>query len=199
MDIKNIAETKKRTIYESLFQSRNLLTDITLMIFSVIVLAVLSNMRISMWPVPITMQTFGVMLIAFFFGSRKGALTIILYLLAGLVGFGVFSGEKSGLGAILGPTGGYLFGFLACVFVVGMLIEKGYGRTWRSVTFCMAVGNIIIYIFGLIGLWTYLGGPAAVGIWKLLIMGLIPFLVGDVLKIVAASALFPRLWKKNQC
>jgi biotin transport system substrate-specific component len=157
----------------------------------------MSNIRINLWPVPITMQTFGVILIAFFFGSRKGMLTIMLYLLAGIVGLGVFTGYQSGFGAFFGPTGGYLLGFLACVFFVGLMIENGYGRNWKSVVGVMAVGNLIIYTFGLIGLFFYLGGTGAVGFDELLMQGIVPFLVGDLIKIIGASALVPFLWKNR--
>ena len=141
------------------------------------------------------MQTFGIFLIAFFFGSRKGTLTIILYILAGLLGFGVFSGYKSGTAALLGPTGGYILGFVVAVFVIGLMIEKGYGRTKTSVLLCMIIGNLIIYVFGLIGLWHFLGN---IGLLKILTMGLFPFLIGDAIKIFVAMALFPLIWNKSK-
>ena len=186
---------KNKTLYETFFKYRTILTDIFLMGLAVGILAIMANIRIPLWPVPITMQTFGVFLIAFFFGSRKGFLTILLYILTGLFGLGVFAGYKSGLTTILGPTGGYIIGFLAAVFVVGHLIEKGYGRTKKSVLYCMIIGNIIIYIFGLIGLKFYLGN---VTLLKLLTAGLLPFLIGDFLKIIGATALFPFLWKAGE-
>ena len=90
-------ELKNKTLHETFFKTRNFYIDVSMMIFSVIILAIFSNIKIPLWPVPITMQTFGVFLIAFYFGSRKGTLTILLYILVGLIGFGVFSGHKSGL------------------------------------------------------------------------------------------------------
>ena len=187
--------SKHKTIYETLFENRNIFIDAFMILFSVVLLAVLANITIPLWPVPITMQTFGIFAIAFFFGSRKGFLTIMAYILAGIVGFGVFAGHKSGIAALMGPTGGYLIGFLVCVFVVGLMIENGYGRTKKSVLLCMVIGNVIIYFFGLIGLWIYLDN---VGILKLLSLGLFPFLIGDAIKIGAAMPLFPLLWKKEK-
>ena len=188
-------ELNHKTIYDLLFEQKNIFIEIFLMGFSVIFLAILANIRIPLWPVPITMQTFGIFLIAFFFGSRKGALTIILYILIGLAGFGVFTGYKSGISALLGPTGGYILGFLFMVFLVGKMIEKGYGRTKKSVLLCMLVGEIILYLFGLTGLWLYLGN---VSLWKILTLGLFPFIIGDILKIIAAIALFPKLWNLSE-
>lgn len=186
---------KHKTLYEALFNQKNVFLDISMMLIAVVFLAFLSNMYIPLWPVPITGQTFGVFLIAFWFGSRKGLAAIGLYILAGLLGFGVFAKHSSGIGVIMGPTGGYIIGFLVAAFVVGYLIEKGFGRTKASVLYCMALGNIIIYISGLIGLKLYF---ADAGLWKILVMGLFPFLIGDAVKILTAVVLFPYLWKGSE-
>jgi len=187
--------SKYKTVYETLFEHRNIFIDICMMVLSVAFLAALANLQIPLWPVPITGQTFGIFLIAFFFGSIRGSLTILLYILAGAVGIGVFAGYKSGMAALLGPTAGYIFGFLVCVYVVGLLIEKGYGRTKKSVFICLLIGNFVIYFFGLLGLWYYMGN---VGLIKILSLGMFPFLIGDALKIGAAMAFFPLLWNKNK-
>ena len=187
-----ILENKNKTIYEMLFQQRNILLDTFMILCSVTLLAVMANIRISLWPVPITMQTFGVFLIAFFFGAKKGFLAIIAYVLAGIVGFGVFAGYKSGMAAIIGPTGGYIVGFMFMSLVIGLMIEKGYGRTKKSVLLCMIVGEVVLYSFGLAGLWLYLGN---VSIMKVLTAGFIPFVLGDAIKAVGAVALFPYFWK----
>lgn len=184
-------------MYEMLFRQRTIFLDVSMILLSVIFLGVLANFYIPLWPVPITGQTFGVFLIAFFFGSRKGVVSIVLYVLAGIIGFGVFAQHSSGISIIVGPTGGYIFGFLAAVFIVGYMIEKGFGRTKKSVLGVMALGNIIIYIFGLIGLWMYFGF-GNVGLFKVLTMGLFPFLIGDAIKILTAVVLFPYLWKGSE-
>lgn len=191
--IKN--ELKYKTLYEIFFQYRNLFTDICLMVFSVVVMAVMANIRIPLWPVPITMQTFGVFLIAFFFGSKKGVVSILLYLIAGLLGFGVFAGYSSGYAPFIGPTGGYLVGFITMVFVVGKLVEKGYGRTKKSVIKCMLLGEAILYTFGLTGLYLALGN---ISILQTLQYGLFPFIIGDSLKIALAVPLYPYLFNKGQ-
>jgi len=186
---------ENKTLYEIIFRQRNVFLDISMVLFSVVFLGIMANIRIPLWPVPITMQTFGVFLIAFFFGSRKGFLSILAYILFGVIGFGIFAGYKSGIAAILGPTGGYLIGFLFMAFFVGMMIEKGYGRTKKSVLVCMIVGEIILYSFGLTGLWLFLG---KVSLWKVLVAGFFPFVIGDALKVIGAVALFPYLWKGSE-
>jgi len=184
-----------KTLYELFFHNRNLLVDIGAMVVAVAVLAGLANLTIPLWPVPITGQTFGIFLIAFFFGARKGAMTILLYILAGLIGIGVFASHSSGLKVLIGPTGGYIAGFLVAVYMIGRLIQKGYGRSRKSVLYCMVLGNLVIYALGLVVLWWHF--PAA-GVWGLLMMGVIPFLIGDAIKIAAAMLLFPYLWNKGQ-
>ncbi|MFC1704813.1 biotin transporter BioY, partial [Nanoarchaeota archaeon] len=104
-------------------------------------------------------------------------------------------GYKSGMAVLLGPTSGYIIGMLFAAFFVGRMIENGYGRTKKSVLLCMTVGTVIIYVFGLIGLRFYLGN---IGLWKILMAGLIPFLIGDAIKILAAVGLFPYLWKGSE-
>ena len=185
-------ETENKTLYEALFKQRNVFLDMFMILCSVAFMAVMANIRIPLWPVPITMQTFGVFLIAFFFGSRKGFFAVLAYILAGLLGIGVFAGYKSGIAVFLGPTAGYIIGFLFMVLVVCLMIEKGYGRSKSSVLFCMLVGEIILYIFGLTGLWLYLGNVSFI---RVLMLGFVPFIIGDVFKIMGAVALFPYLWK----
>lgn len=187
--------TKHKTLYELYFKYRNIFLDIFMILFSVVFLAIMANIRIPLWPVPITMQTFGVFLIAFFFGSKKGLLSILAYILFGVIGFGVFAGYKSGMAAILGPTGGYIVGFLGAAFIVGYMIEKGYGRTKKSVLLCMVIGNLIIYLFGLIGLRLYF---VDFSLLKILSVGLFPFLIGDAIKIIGAVGLFPYLWRGSE-
>ena len=126
-------EIENKTLYEALFKQRNVFLDVFMILASVVFMAVMANIRIPLWPVPITMQTFGVFSIAFFFGYRKGFLAILAYVLAGLVGFGVFAGYKSGFGALIGPTGGYIAGFLFMVLIVGWMTENGYGRSKKNV------------------------------------------------------------------
>ncbi|MDP6138708.1 MAG: biotin transporter BioY [Candidatus Woesearchaeota archaeon] len=196
-----IHEAKYKTLYEAIFRQRNVFLDIAMIALSVVFLALIAKIRIPLWPVPITMQTFGVFTIAFFFGSWRGAITLIGYILAGLVGFAVFAGNKTGLevfytikegAAVLGPSAGYIIGFVFAAFAVGWMIEKGYGRNWKSILFVLLVGEILIYAFGLPWLWLALPNLT---FWQMLMAGLIPFIIGDALKMIGAAALFPYLWK----
>ena len=193
MEVKH--DLRYKTLYESFFQYRNIFMDIFMILLSVAMMGLLSNLQIPLWPVPITMQTFGVFLIAFFFGSNKGTISILLYLIVGLLGLGVFAGYSSGYAPFIGPTGGYLIGFVAMVFIVGKLIEKGYGRTKRSVLWCMIFGEAILYVFGLTGL--YLAMPN-ITLLQTFSYGFFPFIIGDSIKIGMSIALFPYLFNKGK-
>jgi biotin transport system substrate-specific component len=193
--LSEIMLTENKTLYQALFKQRSMFLDIFMVLCSVAFLGVMANITIPLWPVPVTMQTFGVFLIAFFFGSREGFFAILAYIIAGIAGIGLFTGYNSGFGVLLGPTGGYIIGFLLMALFVGQMIEKGYGRSKRSVLLCMFVGEIILYIFGLAGLWLYLGDVSFI---EVLMLGFVPFILGDLIKIAGAVALFPYLWKKSE-
>ena len=90
-----IHEAKYKTLYEAIFRQRNVFLDIAMIALSVVFLALIAKIRIPLWPVPITMQTFGVFTIAFFFGSFRGAVSLLAYALAGLLGLAVFAGYNA--------------------------------------------------------------------------------------------------------
>lgn len=134
-------------------------------------------------PVPITAQTLAVLLAGLFLGKNLGAASIAAYLAQGAAGLPVFAGGKSGLAALFGPTGGYLFGFLAAAYIVGMLSELRYQRSLFQASSTLVVGNVIIYIFGLVWLARFVGES------QVLQLGLYPFLIGDLLKILLGIVL----------
>jgi len=141
-------------------------------------------------PVPITGQTLGVLLVGAALGSRRGALAVVMYLAQGAAGLPVFAHGGFGLHHMLGPTGGYLFGFVPAAFVVGALAERGWDRKPLTTVAAMAVGNIIIYAVGATWLAIWLGSAG-----RALALGVVPFLIGDGIKIALAAALLPGAWK----
>lgn len=140
-------------------------------------------------PVPITGQTLAVLLIGATLGARRGALSMATYLAEGLAGLPVFAGGTAGIGRLLGPTGGYLVGFVVAAYVVGWLAERGWDRRPVTTAVAMVIGNGVIYVFGLPWLARFVG-PAHV-----LPMGLFPFIPGDFLKVLLAAALLPSAWQ----
>jgi biotin transport system substrate-specific component len=171
------------------------LYDVALILGGSVVIALCAQVAIG-YPVPITGQTFAVLMVAALLGSRRGVLCLLTYIAAGALGLPVFAQGKAGLVALVGPTGGYLAGFVAAAYVVGTLAERGWDRRVLTTILAMVVGNLVIYSFGLTWLscLARLFG-ASLGSAGVLVVGLYPFLIGDVLKIVLAAVLLPSGWK----
>ena len=133
--------------------------------------------------VPITMQTLFVHLSAALLGSHLGALSQFIYVLVGVMGLPVFAGGASGLGILLGPRGGYLIGFVAGAYITGKLIEmrEKPGFLWIAMS-CVA-GLVVIYIVGMLQLSIVADLPVT----GALAVGVVPFLIGDAIKIIAAT------------
>lgn len=165
--------------------------ELALVLGGALVIALLSQLEIPLRPVPITLQTLAVLLVGASLGWRRGALSVLAYLLAGAAGLPVFSGGGAGLVKLLGPTGGYLAGFLLAAALVGWLAERfGLDRTPWGTGLAMLAGNAAIYALGLpwLSQVTGLHGSA------LLSAGLTPFLLGDTLKLLLAAGLLPAAW-----
>jgi len=130
-------------------------------------------------PVPVTGQTLAVLLIGSLLGKNRGAAAVGLYLLQGAVGLPVFAGGKSGFITLVGPTGGYLIGFIAAAYIMGILTELRHDKSLIYTGFSMLTGSLVIYIFGLFWLVQFVGETSA------LQLGLFPFLIGDFVKILS--------------
>ena len=166
----------------------SLFKKLVLLIAGVLVLAISAQLKVPFYPVPITMQTLVVMLIGFTFGARLDSSTVLVYLASGAIGAPVFAGG-AGLAYMSGPTGGYLFGFLVAVYLIGFFTEKGYGRTFISTLLLALAGTIVFYLFGVAWLTTILGFEKAIK------FGLLPFIYGDVLKLFLLAFSIPLTWK----
>jgi biotin transport system substrate-specific component len=153
-----------------------------------VALAAQVSIRLPFSPVPITGQTLAVLLIGALLGSRRGALSLVAYLLQGLIGLPVFASGAAGPAYVMGPTGGYLIGFIAAAYVTGRLAERGWDRDVISTFLTMLIGNAIIYTLGLSWLSIYVGKQA-------IALGMIPFLLGDVIKLALAATALPSGWK----
>jgi biotin transport system substrate-specific component len=141
-------------------------------------------------PIPITGQTFGVLLVGAALGFRRGLTAVALYVLLGVVGLPFFAEAKNGLSVIWGASGGYLIGFVVAGAVVGRLAELGWDRRIGGALGAMLVGSFIIYAIGLPWLMAVTGST----VQETIADGLTPFLVGDALKLALAATLFPVAW-----
>jgi biotin transport system substrate-specific component len=145
--------------------------------------------RIPISPVPVTGQTLAVLLIGMAYGSRLGSATVLAYLVEGGMGLPVFANGTAGWAVIMGPTGGYLIGFVAAAFALGWLAERGMGRGPISTAVAMAIGTVIIYAAGVSWLGQFIGFDKAIA------GGVMPFLYGDALKLIVAAGLMPLAWR----
>ncbi len=155
----------------------------------VALMALLAQIEFMIGPVPVTGQTFGVLLIGAAYGLGLGSLTMVIYLLLGGFGLSIFSGGGAGWAHFTGATAGYLVGFLLAAALVGYLAQRGWDKRFSTTALAMLLGNIVIYISGL--LWLSQLMPSAQATLQ---AGLYPFIPGDVLKLLLASSLLPAAW-----
>ena len=170
------------------FKENSLVKNLFLAILATLLLAVSSKIKIPFWPVPMTMQTFVVMLIGILFGWKLGLFTVSLYLMEGIVGLPVFAGTpEKGMGIVYftGPTMGYLLGFLITVYLTGFLkFDNNFLKNF--VKLCFAVS--FIYLFGLFWLGSLIG-------WEKPIfeLGAKPFLLAELFKVLILTILIPKI------
>ena len=168
------------------------LRDLTLTVLGALLVAALAQVKIPLpfTPVPLTGQTFAVLLIAATVGSKRGAAAMALYIALGAFGLPVFAGGASGITYFSGVTLGYLIGFVFAAYIIGLLAERGLERSIRTSIIPFLVGTIIIYTCGVTWLAIILGSFS-----KAITLGLVPFLIGDAIKLVAAALALPAAWR----
>ena len=166
--------------------------DIGLILTGSLLLAVLAQVRIPLpfTPIPLTGQTFGVLLIGSALGAKRGLVSVILYILVGALGMPFFAGGASGWQVLVGATSGYLVGFVFAAYIIGLLAERGLDRAFRTSFVPFLIGTLIIYFFGVAWLAILLGSFT-----KAILAGLLPFLLGDVIKLILAAMALPAVWK----
>lgn len=144
-------------------------------------------------PVPITLQTFAVLMAGIFLGRYWGGISMMMYLVVGLLGIPWFAGASGGIEAIISASGGYLLGFIFAALFLGYFVDKYVqSRKFLSMLGLMFFANFVfLYVPGLIQLsiWTHYATGITPGIWELLLMGVLPFIAGDILKIGGAATL----------
>jgi len=151
--------------------------------------AVGAFISIPIYPVPLTLQTLFSLLAGMTLGSVMAVSSQIIYVLLGVIGLPVFAGFKAGIGILFGPTGGFLLGFIISAYVIGKIIELKKEKNIFYYFLAGLSGTVIIYIIGI----TQLSLVTGIGVKKAITVGMLPFLPGDILKIVAASFIASKL------
>ena len=164
------------------------LTNFVTIIICSFLLILSAKIKVDLYPVPMTLQPLAVLMIAMLCGRNNSVAAVSLYLLQGMVGIPVFA-YGGGLTYLLGPTGGFLLGFLFASILIGELADRGWGKSLFKSVFAMLIGLFTIYICGVLQLSILKGFDFAI------INGLKPFIIGDMYKIVLAALLLPQIWK----
>ncbi len=185
---------KRKDIYDKILNS-NTSTKVVLSFLMACFTGIMAQIIIPLpWtPVPITAQTFAVLTAGLFLGKKYGLLSQILYIILGIAFVPWFAGMKGGLDIVLGSDIGYFIGFLIASYFIGSITEKNRNiHKFKSMVLVMFVANFaFIYIPGLIGLaaWLYITQGVVIGIIQLIMMGLAPFIIGDILKIIGVASI----------
>ena len=172
-------KTKEKEFFKSIF----------FVLSGVIFLSIMSQLIIPLYftPVPISLGSFGVMLIALLYGRKLGTATVLSYVVAGSFGAPIFAGFKAD--SVFSPTGGYILGYIVAALILGFLFDKGIAKSYVKTFLSLLLVSVIIFILGALVLMLF------VPIKNVFMAGVLPFIPGDMLKVVAATLLFPRLWK----
>lgn len=187
-----IASSRPTVLADRLPGSRLLRTAVLVTGFALLTAAAAQISFPLPWtPVPVTGQTFAVLLTGAVLGWKAGAASQLLYVALGAVGLPFYADGASGWKVVSGATGGYLVGFVVAAALIGYLAERGQDRSLVTSVPAMLAGTAIIYLFGV----TWLAHSLGVSATKAMELGLVPFVVGDALKLALAGGLVPAAWK----
>ena len=164
------------------------LTNFFTIVMCSFLLILSAKIKVDLYPVPMTLQPLAVLMIAMLCGRNISVAAVSLYLFQGIIGIPVFA-YGGGLPYLLGPTGGFLFGFFFASIIIGELADRGWGKILFKSVFAMLLGLFVIYICGVFQLSILKGFDFAI------INGLKPFIIGDLYKLILAALLIPQVWK----
>ena len=175
--------------------TRTWLSDIALVVAGTALVAVLAQVAIPLWPVPVTGQTLAVLLVGASLGAARGAASLSLYAVLGGLGLPIYSDASGGWSVLLGPTGGYIIGFIVSAALVGWAAERSWDRGWYKPIITFIGGSLVVFAIGLPWLAVSLGQLGLPNdLQSVLIAGFYPFIIGGLIKAAIAAALLPALW-----
>lgn len=188
--------TRGTVLTDRLVRSRGLATDATLVLAGAALVALLAQVSIPMWPVPITGQTLGVMVAGAALGAWRGAAAMVTYMVAGLAGLPVFAGFTGGLATLGKPSFGYIIGFIVAAFLAGWLAERRWDRRPLLSIAVFGLATLVPFLIGvpyMAAVLAAMGQPVdAMGAIN---MGVTPFIIGGLVKWAIAAAALPLAWK----
>jgi biotin transport system substrate-specific component len=167
------------------------LTDVLLVVGGAAFVGLAAQIAVPLWPVPITGQTLAVLLAGAALGTVRGTLSMVLYAVAGVLGVPWFSAGTAGWHVILGPTGGYIVGFIAAAALAGWAAQRRWDRRFLRALVTFVGGSVLPFAFGLPWLAVALG----LNLEQTLVAGLYPFIIGGIVKALIAAAVLPLCWR----
>ena len=185
----------RATLFDALSaegSSARLIYLVVAVLLGICLLTLSAKIQVPFWPVPMTMQTLVVFMLGMAYGGRLGAATVLAYLLVGATGLPVFAGTPErgiGLAYMMGPTGGFLMGFLVAAWVTGTFAERGWDRSILWCALAMLAGTVALYVVGLAALMP------VTGVWRAIEVGLLPFVASSTLKIGLGAVAMPLIWR----
>ena len=187
----NVAVAKNETLLQAALTPFDIVRQVGLVIGFSLLTALSAQIVIPLGPIPITGQTFAVLLTGALLGSRLGAMAMIAYLIEGASGLPFFAGGAAGVAHLMGPTAGYLIAFPAAAFITGAFAEQGWDRKYLTAVAAMAAGSVVIILCGC--LWfSFLTRTSPLVAFQFAVLKFIP---GDIIKIALAAAVLPTGWK----
>jgi biotin transport system substrate-specific component len=187
----NTAYAKPDTLLGTALAPLDRTRSVSLVFAFSLLMALSAQVAIPVGPVPITGQTFVVLLTGALLGSRLGAAAMIVYLAEGAFGLPFFSQGRAGVAHLLGPTGGYLFAFPAAAFITGAFAEHGWDKRFHTAAAAMAIGSVLIMLSG----WAWFSLVTNTSPLMAFQTSVLPFIPGDIVKILLAAAALPIGWK----
>ncbi|MHB1171488.1 MAG: biotin transporter BioY [Lacisediminihabitans sp.] len=177
------------TLADRLF-ARGLAMDVVLVAAGAALTAIAAQITVPLWPVPITAQTLAVLLVGSTLGALRGALSMILYAVLGIVGLPVFSDASHGFGVIQGPTGGYIIGFIFSAALTGWLAQRAWDHRILGAILSFLAGTVVTFAIGL----PWLSFVLNLNLQQTLDAGLYPFLIGGLFKALLAAGFIRLTW-----
>jgi biotin transport system substrate-specific component len=175
---------------------RTVANNIALMLAGVAVVSATALVEIPMWPVPVSGQTLGVMLVGASLGAWRGAVSLATYMLLGLAGMPIFAGATGGITALAKPSFGFIIGFIAAAAFIGWLAERNWDKRPVLSLFAFLGASVVPFLFGIPYLGMILGTMGlANDIGTLLAAGFYPFIAGGVVKWLLAASILPLAWR----
>jgi biotin transport system substrate-specific component len=185
-----LAPSSRRLVLADRVFPRTLVMDVVLVVAGAALVTVLAQVAIPLWPVPITGQTLAVLLVGSTLGWARGAISMVLYAVLGLVGLPVYSDGSHGAGVLFGATGGYIIGFIVSAALVGWLAERQWDRKVLKAIVTFVAGSVVVFAIGL----PWLAVVLHTDLPTTLQYGLYPFIIGGIIKAAIAAGLLPLAW-----